>query len=235
MKFSFIIPALNEEKYIGGCIRSIKSQLEEGDEIIVVDNGSHDRTPQIAKRLGCRVLKEKNNGLSHARNRGAREAKGDVLCFIDADSIVSDEWLSRAKATLRRTKHKAVAGQNVFAHDSLSKFCLYNTYSIAAFFLMLFLKAGGHIFLAGNNLAIKKNLFYELGGFEPYIAEDYWLSKKYWSMENSNGAFDPRMLIYLSSRGFDSAGYFKTISLWLRCTIFKKSQKNYSFKNKSLS
>src|SRR3972149_10557322 len=108
MKFSFIIPALNEEKYIGACIRSIKNQLEEGDEIIVVDNGSHDRTTQIAKSLGCRVLKEKNNGLSHARNRGAREARGNVLCFIDADSIVSDEWLRRAKTALRKTKNKAV-------------------------------------------------------------------------------------------------------------------------------
>src|SRR4030043_1595511 len=87
-KFSFIIPAFNEEKLIGECVESIKNQTEKADEIIVVDNNSLDLTSKIAKRLGCRVVKEEKQGISEARNRGAYLASGDVLCFVDADGVV---------------------------------------------------------------------------------------------------------------------------------------------------
>ncbi len=91
LTFSFIIPALNEEDLIAECINSIKRQKKVVGEIIMVDNGSKDKTAEIAKKLGCKVVKEEKRGVSHARNKGAKLAKGDILCFIDADGVLSKD------------------------------------------------------------------------------------------------------------------------------------------------
>jgi len=97
MKYSFIIPAYNEEDYISNCIKSIKNQTPKDFEIIVVDNGCTDKTSDIAKKLGSRVVKETKRSLSLARNKGAQVSRGDFLCFVDADGILSKNWLLEAE------------------------------------------------------------------------------------------------------------------------------------------
>lgn len=86
MKVSVIIPAYNEEKSIGSTIRSVFEQTLKPYEIIVVDNNCNDRTSEIAKEMGVRVIVEKKQGLSFARNAGFDAAKGDVYVKLDADS-----------------------------------------------------------------------------------------------------------------------------------------------------
>ena len=95
-RFSFIIPALNEEACIAACIQSIQALHETQLEIIVVDNGCTDRTVEIARQMGCMVISEKKSGLSLARNAGADAAQGDILCFIDADGVLANTWLRQA-------------------------------------------------------------------------------------------------------------------------------------------
>lgn len=112
--FSFIIPALNEENLIAGCIKSIKRQKKVVDEIIVVDNGCVDSTVAIARELDCKVVKEGERGIANAKNRGAQIANGDVLCFIDADGVVSPNWLKEARDVLQDPKTDAVVGINFF-------------------------------------------------------------------------------------------------------------------------
>lgn len=91
MKLSVLIPAFNEEKRIGTCIRSVHAALsanarpELQTEIIVADNNSKDATPQIARQEGAHVVFEPVNQISRARNPGARAATGDWLLFLDAD------------------------------------------------------------------------------------------------------------------------------------------------------
>ena len=88
MELSIVIPAYNEEKYIGAAIESVQ-KYGNGvcKEIIVVDNASTDRTVQIANGYpGVRVVSESKKGTGHARERGFRESTGDVICFIDADT-----------------------------------------------------------------------------------------------------------------------------------------------------
>ena len=95
MKLSIIVPAFNEEAYLGPTLYSIRTAEAHlsacsgvGIEIVVVDNNSEDETAAVARGKGTAVVGEPVRGISRARNTGARHAKGDVLVFVDADVIV---------------------------------------------------------------------------------------------------------------------------------------------------
>jgi len=88
MKLSVIVPAFNEKKLLGttlACIREAASGLD--SELIVCDNNSTDRTAEIARQAGAKVVFEPVNQISRARNAGAAAASGDWLLFVDADSF----------------------------------------------------------------------------------------------------------------------------------------------------
>ncbi len=97
MKVSIVVPAFNEERLIGTTLQAIREALvafeESGWEagIVVCDNNSTDRTADIARAAGARVVFEPVNQISRARNAGAAAAAGDWLIFVDADSTPSRE------------------------------------------------------------------------------------------------------------------------------------------------
>jgi len=100
-RVSIIVPALNEEQVIGRCLEAVAANdfpLEQM-EVILVDNGSKDRTIAIArsyeKSLPLRVLERKGVHISAMRNAGAREARGELLAFLDADCQLSENLLGR--------------------------------------------------------------------------------------------------------------------------------------------
>lgn len=99
LNYSIIIPAFNEEKLISLCLQSIKEIDYPKDkmEIIVVDNGSIDNTRKIAKSFGAQILKDDIKNVSGLRNLGANISRGDILAFIDADCVVSKDWLKKAE------------------------------------------------------------------------------------------------------------------------------------------
>jgi glycosyltransferase involved in cell wall biosynthesis len=90
---SVIIPAYNREAYISDAIESILRQTLPPAEIIVVDDGSTDRTAAIALSYGekVRCISQENQGCGAARNTGLKEARGDLIAFLDSDDI----WLDR--------------------------------------------------------------------------------------------------------------------------------------------
>lgn len=97
MKISVVIPAYNEEKYIGKTLSSIKELKTENldIEVLVVDGGSTDKTEEIAKSYGARVIKEPHKGIGFARQQGLLHAKGEIVAFTDADTAVPKDWLIR--------------------------------------------------------------------------------------------------------------------------------------------
>lgn len=100
MKISVIIPAFNEEKLLEASLAEIKTActafIERGweSELIVCDNNSTDRTPDLARAAGARVVFEPVNQIARARNAGAAAADGDWLLFVDADSEPNAALLS---------------------------------------------------------------------------------------------------------------------------------------------
>jgi glycosyltransferase involved in cell wall biosynthesis len=101
---SFIIPAHNEERWIGKCLASIRTTIEkltEPHEVIVVDDASTDSTYQIAQQMGARCLRVEHRKISAVRNSGARVACGEIFFFVDADTEVNERAVSAALTALR--------------------------------------------------------------------------------------------------------------------------------------
>lgn len=111
-RFSVVIPAYNEEALIGDCLTSLTQQDFPGlAEIIVVDNGSQDRTAQIAQSYGVTVIHEQTRGVCAARQRGTLFASGDIVVSTDADTTFGPGWLSRIDRAFRDDPERvAVAG-----------------------------------------------------------------------------------------------------------------------------
>jgi len=101
---SFIVPAHNEELWIGKCLASIGKTMEtvaQPFEVIVVDDASTDSTHQIAQQMGVRILRVEHRKISAVRNAGARMACGEVFFFVDADTQVNERAVRAALAALR--------------------------------------------------------------------------------------------------------------------------------------
>lgn len=91
---SFYVPCFNGERYIAPTLRAIFCQTIPPKEVIVVDDGSTDKTSVIAVQLGARVIRhEKNKGLAAARNTGIRYSSGELIASIDADVVLRSDWL----------------------------------------------------------------------------------------------------------------------------------------------
>lgn len=175
MIVSVIVPAWNEEKLITRALHCIKSSLRVFDEngwsheIIVVNNNSTDRTAELAAGEGTQVVFEPFNQISRARNRGAREAKGDWLVFIDADSYPTPELFSDMAEAIRSGRN--IGGGCEIRFDSVKLLnhasIFWNTLSYLTQWA-----AGSFIFCEGK-------AFRETGGFREdiYASEEIHLSE----------------------------------------------------------
>ena len=103
---SFIIPIYNAEKYLSACITSLVCQTEKDLQIILMDDGSTDRSLAIAQEWAAKdarleVYHQPNAGQSAARNRGLKHAKGEYVAFVDADDAISQDWCEKHIAAIK--------------------------------------------------------------------------------------------------------------------------------------
>jgi len=107
---SFIVPAHNEEAWVGRCVAAIRDGAEsvgKPHEIIVVDDASTDATDSIARQQGAQVIRVEHRQIAATRNAGARHARGNILFFVDADTLVNG---SAIQSALRSVRAGAVGG-----------------------------------------------------------------------------------------------------------------------------
>jgi GT2 family glycosyltransferase len=97
---SVVIPALNAASTIEGCLAALAEQTVLPGEVIVVDDGSTDSTPEIAQRMGAEVITQDRGGAGAARNRGAKAARGELLLFTDSDCAPVPSWVESLVETL---------------------------------------------------------------------------------------------------------------------------------------
>jgi GT2 family glycosyltransferase len=110
---SVVVPVLNGERTLGDCLVSLlrTDYPEERREILVVDNGSTDRTAEIIKSLPVRYLREERQGAPAARNTGIKASRGELVAFTDADCVVTREWLGELVRAFDEDGIGGVAGE----------------------------------------------------------------------------------------------------------------------------
>lgn len=97
MDVSVVVPTYNEEKYLPLMLQSLIPQLKAGDEVIIVDNASTDRTLEIASAYGCRIFVWKGSSIGQARDFGVSQAGNEVVLQCDADLVFSENFFNKLK------------------------------------------------------------------------------------------------------------------------------------------
>ena len=169
MKLSVVIPAYNEEKYIGRTLDSIK-KLELGGhelEILVIDGDSKDKTAEVAKSHGARVKHEPHKGIGFARQHGIMHATGDIIAFTDADTIVPKDWLMRHVETLLKPDVSFTFGTFRVPDGKFPYYHFVNY--VQPYWLWIANRLFGKPIAAGQNLAFWRKKALEVGGFDDQI------------------------------------------------------------------
>lgn len=132
---SVIIPAYNCARYLPAAIESALRQTYPTTEIIVVDDGSTDETPEVLSRYPSIVaIRQKNGGLSHARNQGIGKARGEYIALLDGDDIWPDGKLAEQMAIIQANPEVGVLFGNArrFADDGWTEAPLFERYGLDA-------------------------------------------------------------------------------------------------------
>lgn len=194
MKCSVIIPTYNEESNIESLLKQLK-----GYDVIVVDAGSKDNTVKSAKKH-AKVIKSKIKNRAHQLNLGAKHAKGDVLIFIHADSILPNNWCRIIHAKV--SKKCPWGGFHIRFNSQNPLFRLIEFRSNQIRVNMF------KVFFGDQGIFAKKELFHKVGGFpEVPILEDLLFTKR---MRHIAKPIIIKKPIITSARRFQANGIFKT-------------------------
>ncbi len=164
---SVVIPVLNGEATIGACLSAlVKSDYpKERFEVFLVDNGSIDRTLEIAKQHPVTVLTEPRRGPAQARNRGIEASRGDVLALIDADCLATTGWIRELVKPFVSDDVGAVAGEIVpFPPRTPAERHAARIRHLAP---ERYLTRSTFRFAVAANLAVRRDVFRRVGLFDP--------------------------------------------------------------------
>ena len=216
MLISVVIPAFNEEDYLGQTLTSLgrakallRKQGNVSAEIIVVDNNSSDSTLDTARNFGATVVTEIEHNVATVRNTGARLARGDILVFIDADTIVPDELLWRIVEVMTEP---TCCGGAVDTNWRPAKL----TVKIYLQFWRIIGRLGG--MAQGATQFCRKHAFFALNGYDETLlmGEDvdfYWRMKRFAKRQNGKISFIEDVQVVPSTRRFDQWALWRTL-IW---------------------
>ncbi len=212
LSVSIVIPAYNEEGYLGECLESVvRFRSPRIKEIIVINNASTDRTAGIASAFeGVRVVDEPEKGLTRARARGLSEAQGDLIAFLDADTRIHEEW-PKVIAARFSANPNLVCLSGPYEYYDLSGLQKAAAKQMQRYLYMSLSKTVGYLILGGNFTA-KKTALVAAGGFDKSIefyGEDTDIARrlhKFGEVEFNNDFW-----VYTSGRRLKKHGTFRTL------------------------
>jgi len=228
MTLSIIIPTKNEEKYLPKLLRSIRKQTFKDYEVIVADNCSRDKTKEIAKKYGCKIVK---GGLpGRARNLGAKAAQGDILLFLDADTELKTKgFLGKAIKEFKNRKLDIAAPLMYLKGKKLDKlyFDFWNR-------LTEFFQYSLTPFAGGWCIFVKKDLHNKINGFDERITlgedSDYAQRAVRYKLFRVKFKVLKSVKIQVSSRRLEKEGHLKvaaqSIGTGLHWALLGKDRKN---------
>jgi len=210
---SIIIPTLNEEKCIELTLKAFKNQDYKGKyEIIVADGMSKDNTVKIARKHANKVVLVRKKGIGVGRNEGAKVARGEILIFVDADTILQSNGLSELSKPFQNKKVVGVACPIVPISSKPRDLMLYRTFN--QFMIMSIKSKKAQI--PGICCAYRKNAFEKVGGFDERLdtLEDYELSRKIAKIGKI--VFVKDTFALTSMRRVESWGRMKSVRKYIR-------------------
>lgn len=168
LKISVVIPTLNEENYLGKCLKSFRNQTFTNFEIIIVDGGSTDKTIEIAKKFKAKVIQLKHSSICLARQKGVEESSGEIIVGADADNIYPPSHLARIIEDFARNPQiVAVGGRGIFERHPIWTYLGWNfAYFIFSKIYELFKIV---VYIPAFNLSFRKKTFLKLGGYRTYL------------------------------------------------------------------
>lgn len=184
MKISLIVPAYNEQKYIGLLLDSVLGQTRLPDEIIICDNNSTDDTVKIIKRyqssLPIKIVSEPKKGIRFTVEKAWHSSSGDLVIRTDADCVLPSNWIKNYEQLFTRSPELSAAGGSFLASDGNIIVKILTPFVVELNQLLLFL-IKGHIVLFGGNFAIRRTALEAINGYYSDVAmvqDDVLISKK---------------------------------------------------------
>ena len=218
MKISVIIPAYNEEESLDKTLDAILASNYPNFEVIVVDNASTDKTSEIAKSKGVKVIYEERKGTMWACEAGRKVAQGEIIARLDADCLPEKGWLSKGARWFADKKVSAVSGPYDF-FDSPTIFRYFAlgiqkyVYVPIDFFLSA-LRIGG--ITIGGNTFMRASALEKINGFDTSITfygDDTDVAKRL--SATGKIIFDGSLILKSSARRFKSEGTTKIFILYI--------------------
>ena len=165
-RVSVVVCSYNSERTMEACLASLEVLDYPDYEVIVVNDGSTDRTLEIAERFPyCRIISQPNQGLSAARNVGAQAATGEIVAYTDSDCVADPDWLTYLVGKMEANNLAACGGPNFPPpEDSLVPAAVAVSPG-GPTHVLISDEIAEHI--AGCNMAFRRDVLLELGGFDP--------------------------------------------------------------------
>lgn len=199
---SVVIPVLNGAATIGDTLASLLNQLlyPNETEIIVVDNGSSDDTPVVVRNFPVTLMCEPKRGPSAARNRGLDAARGEVIAYLDADTLPTRRWLVEIVAPFIDSEICLVAGRIVGYRPETTAEKFYARYYVdheeqAA-------RAESFPFASSGNMAVRRTSALAIGGWDEEfrVAQDMEFSYRLLKECNTTIYYQRSALVFLRTR-----------------------------------
>ena len=167
---SVVVACYNGARTLHACLHSLERLNYPNYEVILVDDGSTDTTPQIANQFKTiRVCRQENLGLSVARNTGIAAARGEIVAFTDADCRADEDWLRYLIGDLLHSKFAAIGGHNFLPPEDSAIAAAVMSSPGGPAHVMLTDRLAEHI--PGCNMAFYKWALEEIGGFDPIFRQ----------------------------------------------------------------
>ena len=176
---SVIIPTYNEERDISHCLESLKHQTYRTLEIIVVDDGSTDKSLKIINSIrGIRLVKQEHLGPAQARNKGVKKAKGEILAFVDADMTFEKHFIDKLTKPIREGKSIGTFSKEEYVANNNERWA--RLWSLNRGFREGRMHPTSQSVRQKVFRAILKKDFDSVGGFSPGVGytDDWTLSQK---------------------------------------------------------
>ena len=165
-RVSIVVCSYNADRTMKACLESLEKLRYPDYEVIVVNDGSTDRTLEIAQGFPyCRIISQPNKGLSVARNVGAENATGEIVAYTDSDCVVDPDWLTYLVARMLASDLHACGGPNFPPPEDNMVAAAVAVSPGGPTHVLLSDDVAEHI--AGCNMAFRRDTLLRLGGFDP--------------------------------------------------------------------